>query len=49
MADFIVERSEAKRQKVDNKKWVLKTDGPSRAQGKGTGIILKSSYGSAVA
>ena len=49
LADFIVERSEARKQEVDNEKWVLKTDGPSRAQGRGTGIILKSSDGSAVA
>ena len=43
LADFIVERSEVQKHEVDNKKWVLKTDGSSRAQGKGAGIILKSS------
>ena len=30
---------------MDNKKWALETDGSSRAQGGGAGIILKSSKG----
>ena len=41
LADFIVERNRKK--EANNKKWVLETDGSSRAQGGGAGIILKSS------
>ena len=29
LADFVVERSEARKQEVDNEKWVLETDGSS--------------------
>ena len=42
LADFIVERLEARKQEMDNEKWVLETDGSSQAQGEGIRIILKS-------
>ena len=29
LVDFVVERSEARKQEVDNEKWVLETDGSS--------------------
>ena len=48
LADFIVERLEARKQEMDNEKWVLGTNGSSQAQGGGVGIILKSSDGLAV-
>ena len=48
LADFIMERSDARKQEVDNEKWVLKTDLSSQAQGGGVGIILNSSEGSAI-
>ena len=47
LVDFIVNRSKARKQEVDNKKWVLETDGSSQAQGRGVEIILKSSNGKA--
>ena len=45
LADFIMERLKARKQEMDNEKWVLDTNGSSRAQGGGDGIILKSSEG----
>ena len=34
---------------MDKEKWVLETNGPSRAEGRGTEIILKSFDGLAIA
>ena len=44
LADFIMEKSDARKQEVDNEKWVLETDGSSRDQGESaaSGIIMKS-------
>ena len=39
LVDFIVKRSEARKRKVDNEKWVLEIDGSSRAHGRGVMII----------
>ena len=49
LAEFIVEWSDARKQEVDNEKWVLKTDWSSQAQCGGAGIILNSSEGPAIA
>ena len=43
LANFIVERTEARKQEMDKEKWVLETNGSSQAQGESVGIIMKSS------
>ena len=46
LADLVVESSDTHSQGVGIEKWVLETDGSSRAQGGGAGIVLRTLDGS---
>ena len=48
LADFIVERSEVHPQEVRDKRWILETDGSSRMQGGGPGMVLRTPEGSTI-